>query len=75
MSITTQLVVKTDRRYAQDRRLGDRGGRRATDRGGRSAPTACDGCAAVFTLQWIAASLAFDEYRCRECRCRVFAAR
>jgi glycine/serine hydroxymethyltransferase len=29
----------------------------------------------VFTLQWIAASLAYDEYRCRECRCRVFNAR
>ena len=37
-------------------------GRRATDRGGRLAPPACDGCGAVFTLQWVAADKDFDEY-------------
>ena len=71
----TRLVQKKDRREILNRRSDERGGRRATDRGGRLAPTACDGCGAVFTLQWVAADKDFDEYWCRSCRCRVFAAR
>jgi hypothetical protein len=72
---STRLVQKADRRQAPDRRIDERGGRRATDRGGRLAPRACDGCGEVFTLQWVAADKDFDEYWCRLCRCRVFVAR
>jgi hypothetical protein len=75
MSSSTQLVQRNDRRQVQTRRGGERGGRRATDRGGCLAPPACDGCGAVFTLQWIGANHGFDEYRCRQCRCKVFAVR
>ena len=71
----TQIVEKTDHRIAPDRRDVDRGGRRATDLGGQLAPALCDGCSGLFTLQWVAASQDLDEYRCRRCRCRIFAAR
>jgi hypothetical protein len=69
------LVPRPDRRVTPDRRRFARGGRRIGDRGGRVSTGPCDSCGSRGTLQWVAVSQYFDEYRCRHCRCRVFAAR
>jgi len=63
-----------ERRHGTDRRRVPRGGRRFTDWRGRAAQEPCDGCGSASSLQWMAAGKEFDEFCCRRCRCRVFAA-
>jgi hypothetical protein len=70
-----RLVWVTERRVSPDRRQIDRGGRRATDGGGGIAQPPCDGCGSPTELQWVCGSKDFDQYRCQQCGCRVFAAR
>jgi hypothetical protein len=64
-----------ERRRVPDRRLSYRGGRRLTDRGGLVEPGTCADCSSKTTLQWIASTKDFDEFRCRTCGSSVFKSR
>jgi hypothetical protein len=68
------LGARAERRHSSDRRAVDRGGRRLSDRWYAPNPP-CDGCGSSTGLQWVCGSDDFDQYHCRECGYRVFAAR